>query len=169
MFAYQHEGITPDMVIMGKALGGGLPLSAIAARDAIADRWTPGAHGTTFGGNPVSCAAGLATLQVIHQENLMEAATRLGDLALERLFGLRNLDTVRDVRGRGLIVVIEFGGPDGGALAQQVTADALDAGMILHMAGLGHEVIRLMPPLNIEEATFAAALDLIVEIVRSRA
>ncbi len=169
MFAYQHEGIAPDMVIMGKALGGGLPLSAIAAREAIADRWTPGAHGTTFGGNPVSCAAGLATLEVIRQEHLMDAARELGALALERLSGLRELGAVRDVRGRGLMVAVDFADPDGGDLAEQVVAKALAAGMILHMAGLNHEVIRLMPPLNIEKATFADALARIAQIVRSLA
>lgn len=167
MFAFQHSGITPDIVIMGKALGGGLPLSAIAARSAIADRWAPGAHGTTFGGNPASCAAGLATLRVIREQGLMEGASRLGAAALRRLAPLRDMPVVREVRGRGLMVAIEFAGVQGGALAQRVTAEALTNGIILHMAGLRHEVIRFMPPLNIGEETFLQALDRIMAIIRA--
>ncbi len=165
MFAYQHTAISPDIVIMGKALGGGMPLSAIAARAALANQWAPGSHGTTFGGNPVSCAAGLATLQVIKDENLMAQSDRLGALALERLAPLRRLEAVRDVRGRGLMVAVEFAGEAGGALAQRVMEDMLAEGVILHMAGLRHEVIRLMPPLNIDKERFAQALDLLVRTV----
>ena len=158
MFAYQHEGIEPDLVIMGKALGGGLPLSALAARSEIADRWTPGAHGTTFGGNPVSCAAGLATLEVIREESLLAAASDLGALAVAELAPLVDLPEVLEVRGRGLMVALEFQGPSGGARAQAVVAGALADGMILHMAGLRHEVIRLMPPLNIGADVLREAL-----------
>ncbi|MDA8332410.1 MAG: aminotransferase class III-fold pyridoxal phosphate-dependent enzyme [Candidatus Dormibacteraeota bacterium] len=166
MFAYQHSGIEPDLVVMGKALGGGLPLSALAAPAALAERWPEGAHGTTFGGNPLSCAAGLATLQVIREENLMAAAARLGTFAVERLAPLGDLEEIREVRGRGLMVAIEFRGPRAGDLAQRVMATAVARGMILHTAGLRHEVIRLMPPLNIEEQILADGLDRLVAIVR---
>jgi len=166
MFAYQHAGIQPDLVVMGKALGGGLPLSALAAPGALAERWPEGAHGTTFGGNPLSCAAGLATLRVIRDEQLMAAATRLGAMAIERLVGLSDLEEVREVRGRGLMIAIEFQGPRAGDLAQKVMATAVARGMILHTAGLRHEVIRLMPPLNIEEEVLTEGLDRLAAIVR---
>ncbi len=166
MFAYQHDDVQPDLVIMGKALGGGLPLSALAAKAEIADRWTPGAHGTTFGGNPVSCAAGLATLQVIREESLMSAATELGEMVRRELSPLADLPRVREVRGRGLMVAVEFAGPEAGAIAQDVVTASLEDGVILHMAGLRHEVIRLMPPLNIRRDVFADALGRLVDIVR---
>ncbi len=169
MFAYQHSGISPDIVIMGKALGGGMPLSAIAARESIADAWAPGSHGTTFGGNPVSCAAGLATLQVIKEEDLMDRAVQLGALALDRLSPLLRLDAVRDVRGRGLMVALEFAGPQGGALAPRVMNDMLNEGVILHTAGLHHEVIRLMPPLNIDDESFGRALSTLARVVEAAA
>jgi 4-aminobutyrate aminotransferase len=169
LFAYQASGITPDLVIMGKALGGGLPLSALAARRGLAKRWTPGAHGTTFGGNPVSCAAGLATLRVIYDEHLMERATRLGALAVERLRTMADAAPVRDVRGRGLMVALEFDGPGAGALAQHVMQAALADGMILHLAGLRHEVIRLMPPLNIDETVWLEAVGRIAELAQAAA
>ena len=166
MFAYQHTGVEPDLVIMGKALGGGLPLSALAAGADLADRWTPGAHGTTFGGNPVSCAAGLATLSVIREESLMAEATRLGELALAKLGPLADLPGVRDVRGRGLMIAVDFAGPEGGSAAESVVKGALADGMILHMAGLRHEVIRIMPPLNLKADVFEDALMRLVAIVR---
>jgi 4-aminobutyrate aminotransferase len=165
MFAYQHSDIDPDIVIMGKALGGGMPLSAIAARKEFADAWAPGSHGTTFGGNPVSCAAGLATLRVVKKEHLMDQASRLGALALRKLSPLQNLADVADVRGRGLMVAIEFAGNSGGELAHRVMDDMLAEGVILHTAGLRHQVIRLMPPLNIDVDTFTTALDTLVHVV----
>lgn len=167
MFAYQHTDIKPDLVIMGKALGGGLPLSALAAETTIADRWVPGAHGTTFGGNAVSCAAGLATLEVIRDERLMEAAGRLGEFALQQLSPLEKLPAVREVRGRGLMVAVEFADASGSALAPQVVAAALEDGILLHTAGLRHEVIRLMPPLNIPADLFQDGLERVSAIVRA--
>lgn len=167
MFAYQHTGVQPDLVIMGKALGGGLPLSALAAPAEVAERWTAGAHGSTFGGNALACAAGLATLQAIRDENLLLAAERLGMMALEQLAPLRALPEVRDIRGRGLMVAVEFAAPGGGELAQRVMAEALSAGIVLHTAGLSHEVIRLMPPLNIASDLFQAGLEKLSLIVRA--
>ncbi|HUY55777.1 MAG TPA: aspartate aminotransferase family protein [Candidatus Nanopelagicaceae bacterium] len=167
MFAYQHTGLQPDLVIMGKALGGGLPLSALAAPAEVAERWTAGAHGSTFGGNPLACAAGLATLRVIRDEDLLLAAERLGMMALEQLAPLRDLPEVREIRGRGLMVAVEFAAPRGGELAQRVMAEALGQGIVLHTAGLGHEVIRLMPPLNIPSDVFQAGLETLSSIVRT--
>ncbi len=167
MFAYQHTSVQPDLVIMGKALGGGLPLSALAAPAEVAKRWTEGAHGTTFGGNALACAAGLATLRAIRAEDLLSAAERLGMMALEQLAPLRALPQVREIRGRGLMVAVEFAAPGGGELAQRVMAEALHEGIVLHTAGLGHEVIRLMPPLNIPTDVFQAGLEKLASVVRA--
>ncbi len=164
MFAYQHAGVEPDLVILGKALGGGLPLSALAAPARLSELWSAGAHGTTFGGNPLSCAAGLATLEVIREERLMEAAQRLGSHAIQRLSPLLDHPEVLQVRGRGLMVAVEFQGERAGQLAHQVVAQALRAGMLLHTAGVQHEVIRLMPPLNIAADLWDSALGELVSI-----
>lgn len=165
-FAYQHEGLKPDLIIMGKALGGGLPISALAARRDLMEAWTPGTHGTTFGGNPVACATGLATLNVIRDDNLVARAGDLGQMAVERLGALRGLPDVVDVRGRGLMVGVEFRADIGESVVLEIMNEALKRGMIVHPAGLKHEVIRLMPPLNIDQEVFSQALDVLVEISR---
>jgi 4-aminobutyrate aminotransferase len=162
-FAYQHAGIQPDIIVAGKALGGGLPLSAMVARSELMEAWEPGTHGTTFGGNPVACATGLATLQVMQREHLVERARRLGATALAQLAASRPWPGVCDVRGLGLMVAIEF---EQSALATAVMEQGLRRGLILHPAGLQHEVIRLMPPLNIDETVFQSALTEILAIVR---
>jgi len=165
MFAYQHSEVEPDLVIMGKALGGGLPLSALAAPASLSALWPEGAHGTTFGGNALSCAAGLATLRVIQEEHLIEAADQLGSAAIQRLAPLLDLPQVLEVRGRGLMVALEFQGEGSGELAGEVVVESLRAGMVLHTAGLRHEVIRLMPPLNIGAELWGTALDQLAEVV----
>jgi 4-aminobutyrate aminotransferase len=159
MFAYQHEEVQPDLVMMGKALGGGLPLSALAASAELAGSWPAGTHGTTFGGNPLACAAGRATLGVIRDEHLMEAAAELGRSCLQELSPLAERPQVREVRGRGLMVAIEFSGSRGGGLAGGVVERAFRRGLIVHTAGLHHEVIRLMPPLNLTEEQLRLATE----------
>lgn len=166
-FAYQHTPIRPDLIILGKALGGGLPISALAARPDLMAAWTPGTHGTTFGGNPLACATGLATLQVMTSDQLVPRATRLGELALRHLAPARHWPGVVDVRGRGLMVAIEFDHRSGPALVQRILTQGLEQGLILHPAGLEHEVIRLMPPLNIDEGVFEAALASLLDIVHA--
>lgn len=166
MFAYQHEEVQPDLVMMGKALGGGLPLAAMAASADLAGSWPAGTHGTTFGGNPLACAAGRATLGVIRDEHLIEAATELGNRCLRELGPLEKLPDVREVRGRGLMVAIEFSGGRGGELARGVVERAFQRGLIVHTAGLGHEVIRLMPPLNLTEEQLQMGIEELAAAVR---
>lgn len=113
MWAIEHTSVEPDIVTSAKGLASGLPLGAVIARDEIMTAWGSGAHGSTYGGSPVPCAAGLATLEVIRSENLLDNSTDLGTYLME---GLRKLqadepDTVRDVRGVGLFIGVEF--PDG--------------------------------------------------------
>ncbi len=165
MFAYQHTAIRPDLIIMGKALGGGLPISALAGRRDLMQAWTAGTHGTTFGGNPLACATGLATLRTIEKENLTAHASALGNVALDILGALAELPQVCDVRGQGLMVAVEFSGENGPGLVRQLIAKALEEHIILHAAGLRHEVIRLMPPLNIDRTLFTDALHTIARLI----
>ncbi|OFT82045.1 acetylornithine transaminase [Corynebacterium sp. HMSC29G08] len=157
-FAFEHDlapGVRPDVVTMAKGIGGGLPLGAVIATGEVAKTFTPGSHGTTFGGNPVACAAANAVLDVIDKDFLAEVA-RKGDAFAERL---RGIDGVKAVRGRGLMVgaVLERG------VAKQTYALALKNGLIVNAPA--NDVIRFTPPLVItdeeldEAATrFAAAL-----------
>ncbi|MCL5971556.1 MAG: aminotransferase class III-fold pyridoxal phosphate-dependent enzyme [Firmicutes bacterium] len=165
MFAFQHSAIEPDIVIMGKALGGGLPVSAIAGHRELMEAWPAGTHGTTFGGNPLACATGLATLKTIEEEGLLDHAATLGQLALEILAPLKSLSAIADIRGRGLMIAVEFSGAKGPELVAQILHQALEEHIVLHSAGLRHEVIRFMPPLNIDRDLFMEGLRTIVALI----
>ncbi len=157
MFAFEHSGVEPDILVMAKGLGSGLPISAIAAPAALMQRWERGTHGGTYGGGSlVPLAAALATLQVLREEDLPANAAAMG----ERLAaGLRRLQAdhpiVVDVRGLGLMIGVEFGGDaDGGAedgggarLAAAVQRACLDERLLLLTCGTYANVIRWIPPL----------------------
>ncbi|GAA2591570.1 acetyl ornithine aminotransferase family protein [Dactylosporangium fulvum] len=144
MWAIEHTEVEPDIVTSAKGLASGLPLGAIIAREEIMTAWGPGKHGSTYGGSPVPCAAGLATLEVIRSENLLENSTNLGNYLIEGLRKLRanQPDTVRDVRGVGLFVGVEF--PDG-QVANAVQNRCFEKGLLVLEAG--ENVIRMSPPL----------------------
>ena len=151
MWAIEHTSVEPDIVTSAKGLASGLPLGAVIARDEIMTAWSAGAHGSTYGGSPVPCAAGLATLEVIRSENLLANATDVGTYLLE---GLRKLQaerpaTVRDVRGVGLFIGVEF--PDG-RVANAVQNRCFEKGLLVLEAG--ENVVRMTPPLvlNAQEA-----------------
>lgn len=111
MLACEHEGVRPDVVVLGKALSGGAyPVSAVVARDEVIAVFNPGSHGSTFGGNPLGCAVARAALRVLLDERLCERATSLGEAFLRRLQGLQS-PRIREVRGRGLLIGIELDGP----------------------------------------------------------
>ncbi len=155
MWAFQHAGIVPDVVCVAKAIANGLPLSAIVTSRELQDRWGRGAHGTTYGGNPVACAAGVAVLETIRDDGLVANARLRG---AELAGGLRELmadhRSIGDVRGPGLMIGVEFvtdrasGAPDG-AMAEAVTRRAADAGLLLLTCGLDHQVVRWIPPLDV--------------------
>jgi 4-aminobutyrate aminotransferase len=164
MWAFQHAGIVPDVVCVAKAIANGLPLSAIVTRKEVGERWGRGAHGTTYGGNPVACAAGIAVLETIRDERLVENARARG---AELTGGLRELmadhPAIGDVRGPGLMIGVEFvtdrasGTPDG-AKAEAVAARASDAGLLLLTCGMHHQVIRWIPPLDVTVPEIEEAL-----------
>lgn len=140
-FAYQHSGITPDVMTLAKGLGNGMPIGACLAHGAAAEVFTPGKHGSTFGGNPLACAAAIATLEAIEVEGLMENATRIGGLIraglAERLGGLGG---VRAIRGKGLMIGIELDRPCG-----DLVCAGLEAGLLINVTA--DTVVRLLPAL----------------------
>ncbi|MFD7460070.1 MULTISPECIES: acetylornithine transaminase [unclassified Streptomyces] len=149
-FEYQaHEGVLPDVVTLAKGLGGGLPLGATVAFGRAADLLKPGHHGTTFGGNPVACAAGLAVLDTIANEGLLENAKRQGEQLRNGIEGLGH-PLVGHVRGAGLLLGIVLTEP----LAAQVQQVAQEAGFLVNAPA--PDVVRLMPPLNLGDDDVAA-------------
>lgn len=172
MWAFQHAGIVPDVVCVAKAIANGLPLSAIVTSRDLQERWGRGAHGTTYGGNPVACAAGVAVLETIRDEALVANARSRG---AELAGGLRELmaehPAIGDVRGRGLMIGVEFvrdrdtREPDG-TMADAVTARAAEAGLLLLSCGLHHQVIRWIPPLDVSVPEIEEALHLFERALR---
>jgi 4-aminobutyrate aminotransferase len=169
MWAFEYAGIVPDVVCVAKAIANGLPLSAIISSREIQERWGRSAHGSTFGGNPVACAAGLAVLETIRDEGLIEnAAARGGELVA----GLQKVaaedDRIGDIRGPGLMVGVQFtldaatGEPDA-ALPDQLIADCADAGLLVLTCGAVHETVRWIPPLDVTAAEIAEAVEIFGE------
>lgn len=148
----EQAGIVPDLVALGKGLGGGVPLAATLVTDAVAGKQAPASHGTTFGGNPLAAACGSAVLDAIVEERLMERAATLGDRLLDAWAPLADLPGVREVRGRGLMLGIDLKGKPFPVLDRLV-----DAGVLALPAGA--TVVRLLPPLvmSIEETDRLAA------------
>lgn len=154
-WGHEHLGVRPDAVVAAKGLASGLPLSAlIAPREIMAKAW-PGSQGGTYGGNPVACAAALATLDVIAEEGLVERARVHGDLLVAALRALAaEHRCIGDVRGLGLMAAIELVDRDGRpdtARAQGVQAAAVDEGLLLLTCGAFGNVVRFIPPLVIDE------------------
>ncbi|GAA4589363.1 acetylornithine aminotransferase [Actinoplanes octamycinicus] len=154
-FHHQGEGVEPDLVTLAKGLGGGLPLGACLAFGATADLLTPGSHGTTFGGNPIACAAGLAVVRTIAGEGLLDHVKRVGE-QLRRGIEALNHPYVKNVRGAGLLLGIVLNRP----VSADVAAQLREAGFLVNPAK--PDVIRLAPPLIIssdQADALIAALD----------
>jgi 4-aminobutyrate aminotransferase len=156
-FAAETFGVTPDVLLFAKGIASGLPLAGIIAPRALLERWPTGAHGTTFGGNPVSCAAALATIDVV--EPLLPRVRALGEHALEVLRSIAN-PAIRDVRGVGLMLGIELDSHDAAAA---VVARCFDAGMLVLTCGPESQVLRLIPPLTISDAELDQALRILTD------
>lgn len=169
MWAFEHADIVPDVVVIAKAIANGLPLSAIVSSTDLQERWGRGAHGSTYGGNPVACAAGLAVLETVRDERLVEnAVTRGSELraGLERIAA--EDDRIGDVRGPGLMVGVEFvrdratREPDG-SLPDVLSAACADAGLLVLTCGRQHEVVRWIPPLDVTAAEISEAVEIFGE------
>jgi ornithine--oxo-acid transaminase len=161
-FAFEHEGIRPDGLVVGKALGGGmLPVSAFVARREVMDVFTPGSHGSTFGGNPLAAAVGLEALHVIRDEGLVERSRVLGAHALDRLRAIKS-PVLHAVRGRGLWAAAEINPRI--ASAREFCERLLEKGVLSKET---HDtVVRLAPPLVISRNDLDWALDRFAEVVR---
>jgi len=171
-WAVDHVGLEPDLVCSAKALSSGFPLSAVVGKAEVMDKLAPGQLGSTFGGNPVSCAAALATLGVIEEEGLLARAQEIGAALTERLKRLQGeFDKIGDVRGLGAMVGLEFVSdaqktPNPEA-AQAVLEHARSDGLILLSTGTYGNVIRLLPPLNMTDEELGEGLDKLEAAVRA--
>lgn len=140
-FGFQHSGVMPDVIALAKGLGSGMPIGACLARGAAADVFKPGNHGSTFGGNPLACAAALATLDAIEDEKLLDNARVRGEAIRSGLrHALAGVHGVVDIRGKGMMIGIELGRP-----CAELVAVARDAGVLINVTA--DSVIRLVPPL----------------------
>lgn len=171
LYAYQTFHVKPDILTSAKALGGGIPLSAIIARKEIMDQWPAGAHGGTFGGNPLACAAGLKTLEIIERDHLLENCRKQGQYFIEKLHGLQAEypDQIGDVRGVGLMIAMEIVHSDGkpdAAFTSEIQAKALDKGLLLLTCGSDHNVIRFIAPLTVTEKEIDQAVKVLEEIFK---
>ena len=156
-FAAETYGVTPDVLLFAKGIASGLPLAGIIASRSLMERWPTGAHGTTFGGNPVSCAAALATIDVV--EPLLSRVRALGEHALAVLRSVAN-PSVREIRGVGLMLAIELDSHDAAAAVVQ---RCFDAGMLVLTCGPESQVLRLIPPLTISDAELDLALRILTD------
>jgi 4-aminobutyrate aminotransferase len=169
MWGFEHAGIVPDVVVLAKAIANGLPLSAIVSSRSVQERWGRGAHGSTFGGNPVACAAGLAVLETIESEGLLANAVARGAqlrAGLERIAA--EDDRIGDVRGPGLMVGVEFvrdratREPDG-SIADRLIGACADNRLLVLTCGSQHEVIRWIPPLDVTAAEISEGVEIFGE------
>ncbi len=156
LFAFQHTEVVPDLLTLAKSLAGGVPIGATVTTPEVEARFQ-GSHHSTFGGNPLACAAGIAALETVVEEHLAERAERLGELALDRLRGIPS-DRIRDVRGLGLLLGIELRDRVAPLLA------ALEAKGFLAISA-GSTVLRLLPPLVISDDDWSAGLQAIEETI----
>jgi 4-aminobutyrate aminotransferase len=167
MFAVEHWGVVPDVACLAKPLGGGLPLGAMLAKAELVDAWPPAAQGSTFGGNPVACRAGLATLRVVQDEDLLSNAVRVGDY-IQRRFreAQKALPIIGDVRGKGLMVAVELVNPDGSPAREAIKGLIKDmSARGLALTKCGASSVRIAPPLIITEEQADFGVDVILEVL----
>lgn len=164
MFTVEHAGLSPDILVMAKGIASGFPFAAIGASAELMERWPTGSHGGTYGGNPIGCAAALATIEVLSEAGFMDHVNDRGE---QLRAGLRDLaehhPVIADVRGPGLMVAAEFrdpvtGAPDAARTAAVIAHCRAEGKLLLMNAGTWGNVIRFMPPLVVDEAEMAQAL-----------
>lgn len=152
MFACDHEGVSPDIYVLGKALGGGImPVSAVCAAKSVLGVFEPGSHGSTFGGNPLACAVALKAMEIVVRDDYVGMARRKGAAFRAALAGIRN-DEIVDIRGRGLLIGVEFSVPAAPYVKKLIACGVL--------AKETHErTIRFAPPVNISDEDLAEAAE----------
>jgi diaminobutyrate-2-oxoglutarate transaminase len=176
LFAFEHAGIVPDIVVLSKTIGGSLPLSVLVYRKPF-DQWKPGAHIGTFRGNQLAMAAGLASLKFIKDENIPEQVTQRGAQLLRRHFALKNKHPeLGDVRGLGLMLGVEIVDGQGKTnnlkqplanpqLAKQIQSRCFQKGLVLELGGRHSSVVRFLPPLIVSESQIDSIAEIFSEVV----
>ncbi len=160
-FAHQHLGVKPDVMSLAKGLGNGFPIGACLARGAAARVFTPGKHGSTFGGNPLGCVSALTTLSIIEDEGLVERAGKIGQKIREEIAkNLAGTPGVKEIRGKGLMIGIELDRPCGDLVVR-----GFDAGLLINVTA--DTVVRLLPPLNLKDAEVNTLIESVAALIKS--
>ncbi len=146
MFGFEHFGIEPDIFTLAKALGGGFPIGALCAKEPFASAFEPGDHGSTFGGNPLACSAGLAALSTIINDKLCDNSAKMGDYFINELKKLKDKHSIiTEVRGKGLMIGVQLASPK----AVDIKEKCLEQGYLI--GSVGESIIRMLPPLIVTE------------------
>lgn len=161
VMSYMNYGIKPDIVSMAKAMGGGLPIGAICATAEVAKAFTPGSHGSTYGGNPVACAASLAQIRELLDRDLAGNAKKMGQYFMEQL---KSVPHVKEIRGQGLLVGVEF---DDTVFGVDVKHKCFDKNLLI--TAIGDHIIRMIPPLILTKEDCDKAANIICESVKELA
>lgn len=171
MFACEHDGVVPDLIVTAKGIAGGLPLSAVTGRAEIMDAPHPGGLGGTYGGNPLACAAALAVIDTIERDGLVARAAQIGDTMLGRLNTLAATDPrIGDIRGRGAMIAVELVKPGttepDADLTKRIAAAAHAQGLVVLTCGTYGNVLRFLPPLSMPDHLLAEGLDILDAVFR---
>jgi acetylornithine/N-succinyldiaminopimelate aminotransferase len=162
-FGYQHYDVVPDIITMAKTLGGGVAIGAMMARPEIAATLTPGTHASTFGGNPLACAAGIATIEAIEQEKLIDNAVRMGQYAVEKLTQLKQkFSVIHGLRGKGLMIGIELTSP-----GADIVSKCLEKGLRINCTQ--GNILRFMPSMTITKEQIDQAIGILRDVLESEA
>jgi ornithine--oxo-acid transaminase len=161
MFAYMHEGAKPDILLVGKALGGGVyPVSAVLSSWDIMEVFTPGDHGSTFGGNPLACAVAIEALDVLEEEDLASRASEMGNYFMKRLEGMKN-EKIGEIRGKGLLIAVEIKEEYG--KAREYCEKLKELGILAK--DTHGQTIRFAPPLTISKEDIDFIMDRIIQVL----
>lgn len=160
-YSYEHSGVKPDILTLAKGLANGVPIGAVLARPDIARAFVPGDHASTFGGNFLACAAAVATLNVLLEEDLPRKSGRLGDELIGEICSMTSdLPIVIDVRGKGLLIGIQLSGP----VSREVVEECLDRGVVVN--AVTPDTVRLIPPLILEKESAMEGIEVLVGVLR---
>lgn len=160
LFAYEHFGIEPDIFTLAKALGGGVPIGAVCAKDFAASAFAPGDHGSTFGGNPLACAAALSVFDVFEKENLVENSRAVGEYFMEKLKKLADKTTcIKEIRGKGLMIGVEFTEPIAGEIKHRLFEKH-------YLTGATAATLRILPPLILTKSDVGGFINAFEQIFK---
>ncbi len=163
LFAYEHFGVEPDIMTLAKALGGGLPVGAMLAKEEVVYSFTPGSHASTFGGNPLVCSVALAVLKTLVRDGVLRNCARMSKVFYQGLESIKQrFELIRDVRGMGLMWGVEIEGD-----ASKIVADCLSEGLLITSAG-HNDVLRFLPPLIVTRGDIDKGLAIFAKVLASQ-